>query len=89
MRRVVLVFMVLIALPLAVPAQQNSPASSVPLNDTQVLGRRLFQQRCAVCHTESTPGARKSGIIGRPGRLDRGASRKTVRQDRDGQGVGF
>src|ERR1700722_18487851 len=37
----------------------------------------------------ATPCARKAGIISRPRRLDRGASRKTVRQDRDGQGVGF
>jgi mono/diheme cytochrome c family protein len=44
-----------------IPAQQTNPDSSPNLNDTQVLGRRLFQQRCAVCHTESTPGARKYG----------------------------
>ena len=33
------------------------------MNDTQVLGRRLFQQRCAVCHTQSTPGARRYGPV--------------------------
>jgi len=61
MKRAVPVFLFLFALPLAIPAQQVTPASPAPLNDTQVLGRRLFQQRCAVCHTESTPGARKYG----------------------------
>jgi mono/diheme cytochrome c family protein len=31
------------------------------LNDTQTLGRRIFHQRCAVCHTEAVPGARRYG----------------------------
>jgi mono/diheme cytochrome c family protein len=60
----------LAAFPLAVCAQQAKSDSSAaaapplaPLNDTQVLGRRLFQQRCAVCHTESTPGANRYGPI--------------------------
>lgn len=30
-------------------AQRDEPRT--PLSDTQILGRRLFQQRCAVCHT--------------------------------------
>jgi mono/diheme cytochrome c family protein len=62
---------VLSAFPLAISAQQAKPdsaaATAAPmpatLNDTQVLGRRLFQQRCAVCHTESTPGANRYGPI--------------------------
>ena len=45
----------------ALSAQETKPAAPVQLNDTQILGRRLFQQRCAVCHTESTPGARRYG----------------------------
>ena len=46
----------------AVYAQEAKTATPAPqLNDTQVLGRRVFQQRCAVCHTESTPGARRYG----------------------------
>lgn len=56
----VLVF-VLIVFPLAVSAQQSKANASVMLNDTQLLGRRVFQQRCAVCHTESTPGAKRYG----------------------------
>jgi len=53
--------MFLSAIPAAVFAQQAK--STVPLNDTQVLGRRLFQQRCAVCHTEAVPGARRYGPV--------------------------
>lgn len=61
----------LAAFPLAVCARQAKPdsaaATAAPmpatLNDTQVLGRRLFQQRCAVCHIESTPGANRYGPI--------------------------
>ncbi|MBZ5661584.1 MAG: cytochrome c [Acidobacteriia bacterium] len=59
------------AFPLGISAQQAKPdsaaatAAPIPtsLNDTQMLGRRLFQQRCAVCHTESTPGANRYGPI--------------------------
>ena len=37
---------------LATPAQQAGTDSS--LNDTQKLGRRIFHQRCGVCHTQPT-----------------------------------
>ena len=62
---VLIVLCVLVVFPLAASAQQaNSNAnSSVTLNDTQILGRRIFQQRCAVCHTQSTPGARRYGPV--------------------------
>lgn len=53
----------LFAFSLAVPAQQDKTNSTVTLNDVQILGRRVFQQRCAICHTESTPGARRYGPI--------------------------
>jgi mono/diheme cytochrome c family protein len=53
--------LLLLAIPLAVPAQQDKSSSTVTLNDAQILGRRVFLQRCAVCHTESTPGARRYG----------------------------
>jgi mono/diheme cytochrome c family protein len=62
MRSGALVFL-LFALPLRVPAQQDRSSSHVSLNDTQILGRRVFQQRCAICHTESTPGARRYGPV--------------------------
>ena len=55
--------LLLLAFPLAVPAQQDKSSSTVTLNDAQILGRRVFQQRCAVCHTESTPGARRYGPV--------------------------
>lgn len=42
----------LTSFPLTTPAQQASIDSS--LNDTQKLGRRVFQQRCGVCHTQPT-----------------------------------
>jgi mono/diheme cytochrome c family protein len=61
MRTRAVAFLFLLGCALPVPARQTKPNSSIMLNDTQVLGRRLFQQRCAVCHTESTPGARKYG----------------------------
>ena len=64
MRSGALIFL-LFAFSLAVPAQQDKTNSSVTLtlNDTQILGRRVFQQRCAICHTESTPGARRYGPV--------------------------
>ena len=57
------IVLLLLAFPLAGAAQQDKSSSTVSLNDTQALGRRVFQQRCAVCHTESTPGARRYGPV--------------------------
>ena len=62
MRNGALIFL-LFAFPLVVPAQQDKATSPVTLNETQILGRRVFQQRCAICHTESTPGARRYGPV--------------------------
>jgi mono/diheme cytochrome c family protein len=56
-------FFLLFAFPLAIPAQQDKSNSPVTLSETQFLGRRIFQQRCAICHTESTPGARRYGPV--------------------------
>jgi mono/diheme cytochrome c family protein len=47
--RIGAVNVILSLLAFAVLAQQTERAT--PLNDAQRLGRRLFQQRCAVCHT--------------------------------------
>jgi mono/diheme cytochrome c family protein len=63
MKSSALVLLFLFAFPLAVASQQAKSNSPVTLNDTQILGRRLFQQRCAICHTESTPGARKYSLV--------------------------
>jgi mono/diheme cytochrome c family protein len=60
---ILILLFLLVAFPIAVPAQQPKPSAPTPLNDAQILGRRLFQQRCSVCHTESTPGARRYGPI--------------------------
>ncbi len=49
-------FILAISLPLR--AQQSSGA---PLTDTQKDGRRIFQQRCAVCHTLPTVVSKRYG----------------------------
>jgi mono/diheme cytochrome c family protein len=46
-----------VSLPLR--AQQSTPSS--PLTDTQKEGRRIFQQRCAVCHTPPTVVSKRYG----------------------------
>jgi len=56
-------FLLLFSFLLVGAAQQDKSNSSVTLNDAQILGRRVFQQRCAICHTESTPGARRYGPV--------------------------
>ena len=42
-------------------AQQSGTNSNKPLTDQQVLGRRVFQQRCAVCHTQPLYRSRQYG----------------------------
>lgn len=37
----------------ALSAQESNPKTP-QLNQTQILGRRIFQQRCAICHTQPT-----------------------------------
>jgi mono/diheme cytochrome c family protein len=49
----------LFGLPLEVSAQRKD--SDAALNATQVLGRRVFHQRCALCHTQVSPGAKSYG----------------------------
>ena len=46
-RAAVLLLLLLSGWPVAAPAQQDR----TPLTDQQKLGRRIFEQRCAVCHT--------------------------------------
>lgn len=43
----------------SIRAQQSKPSN--PLTDTQKEGRRIFQQRCAVCHTPPTVIAKRYG----------------------------
>jgi mono/diheme cytochrome c family protein len=45
--------------PLTVRAQQAK--AEKPLNDTQKLGQRIFQQRCAICHAPARPGFQMYG----------------------------
>ena len=54
MRSVALLLLFLLScLPVALSAQE-SPANAPALNKTQILGRRIYQQRCGVCHTQPT-----------------------------------
>jgi len=45
--------------PLAARAQQAN--TEKPLTDTQKLGQRVFQQRCAICHAPARPGFQMYG----------------------------
>lgn len=45
---------VLLLFPFTLPAQQPDGKTPLPPNNAQMLGRRLFQQHCAVCHTQPT-----------------------------------
>ena len=66
-------------------------AQSKPLNEQQQLGRRLFQQRCAVCHTPPMvisklygPFLSRDKILGREG-----AVRSTIMDGETGLMPGF
>ncbi len=52
---------VLAAFTSAASAQQSSTNPKESLTDQQVLGRRIFQQRCAVCHTPPLYRSRQYG----------------------------
>ena len=43
------------------PPQQQAPSAAKPLNDTQKLGQRVFQQRCGICHEAPRPGFQMYG----------------------------
>jgi mono/diheme cytochrome c family protein len=45
--------------PLSARAQQAN--TEKPLTDTQKLGQRVFQQRCAICHAPARPGFQMYG----------------------------
>jgi len=60
-RSFVFLFLAVTIFPLGVLAQQESSAGSSSLTDQQVSGRRVFRQRCAVCHLPPVPGARVYG----------------------------
>jgi mono/diheme cytochrome c family protein len=50
-------------LPLAARAQQPEQQANPdkPLNDAQKLGRRVFEQRCGICHEQARPGFQMYG----------------------------
>jgi mono/diheme cytochrome c family protein len=49
-----------VLLAVAFPLRAQQPASA-PLTDAQKEGRRIFQQRCAVCHTQPTVVSKRYG----------------------------
>lgn len=54
MRAVALISLSMVSLfPPALSAQQSN-TKAPELNQTQMLGRRIFQQRCGICHTQPT-----------------------------------
>ena len=55
-------FLLLTFLPAALSAQESPAKKAADLTPTQLLGRRIFQQRCGVCHTQPTPGSAIYGI---------------------------
>jgi len=59
-RSLFFLFLGLTAFPLALSAQPQSSAANT-LNDQQTMGRRVFRQRCAVCHLPPVPGAKVYG----------------------------
>ncbi len=60
-RSLVLLFFALTLFPIGLSAQQESSAGSSSLTDQQVFGRRVFRQRCGVCHLPPVPGAKVYG----------------------------
>jgi mono/diheme cytochrome c family protein len=46
---------------ISLPLRAQQPKSDSPLTDTQKEGRRIFLQRCAVCHTPPTVVAKRYG----------------------------
>ena len=53
-------FLIFLAIfPLSSRAQQAN--TDKPLTDTQKLGQRVFQQRCAICHAPARPGFQMYG----------------------------
>ena len=51
--KVWLLWILLATIPLVTAAQQVN--LDKPLNNTQKLGQRIFQQRCGVCHSRPSP----------------------------------
>jgi mono/diheme cytochrome c family protein len=56
-----MLFIVMALLPTAPLALRAQQSSATPLTDTQKDGRRIFQQRCAVCHTLPTVVSKRYG----------------------------
>jgi mono/diheme cytochrome c family protein len=58
--RRVLIFLIGFGFLPAIPLRAQK-AAAIPLTDTQKEGRRIFQQRCAVCHTLPTVVSKRYG----------------------------
>jgi len=59
-RSLVVLFLGLFVMPFTLSAQMESSGGS-SLTDQQLEGRRMFRQRCAVCHLPPVPGAKVYG----------------------------
>ena len=59
-RSVFYLFFGLVVFPVAIYARPQSNVGNI-LNDQQTLGRRVFQQRCSICHLPPVPGAKVYG----------------------------
>jgi mono/diheme cytochrome c family protein len=55
-------FLLLTLLSTTLSAQESSAKKAVDLTAMQLLGRRIFQQRCGVCHTQPMPGSVIYGV---------------------------
>jgi mono/diheme cytochrome c family protein len=60
-RGLIFLLFALTVFPVTLLAQQESGAGRTSLTDQQALGRRVFRQRCAVCHLPPVPGAKLYG----------------------------
>jgi len=61
MPKLAIILLFVLGVPPVLFAQQNSPSAG--LNGTQEEGRRLYQQRCGVCHTPPTQTSKSFGPV--------------------------
>lgn len=85
-------FMVILLIVFPITAAANQTPAGSSANDVEILGRRIFQQRCGVCHSEVTltnhkrygPALYKDLITG-----NEDSARETIEKGRRGLMPGF
>jgi mono/diheme cytochrome c family protein len=60
-RSLIFLLFALTIVPIGLSARQEPGAGRTSLSDQQILGRRVFRQRCGVCHLPPVPGAKLYG----------------------------